>query len=105
MIYLNRNLAEYFLGTWSGTTAYKPISFERIDAQPDQGNGTDRLTFDKPIIRTIDLNIDRLSPCQPIKYSDFHTNIQPRFNLRKLSVLPFHLLRANMIEGIEILME
>lgn len=94
--YLHRNIAEYFLGTWS-ESKQKPMSYEEVKI-PTETSST-RLTFDKPIVRIFDLQFDRLVPSQPIKYSDFHTNIKSRYNLRKLSVLPYHLLKADMIEG------
>jgi len=99
LVYLHRNVAEYFLGIWS-LSRPKPISYE-VSEPPCNVNAGDsaRLTFDKPIVRRFQLALDRLVPSQPIKYTDFHTHISPRFNLRKLDVLPYHLFNANLIEG------
>ena len=99
LAYLHRNVAEYFLGIWS-LSRPKPISYE-VSEPPSDVNAGDsaRLTYDKPIVRKFHLALDRLVPSQPIKYTDFHTHISPRFNLRKLDVLPYHLFNANLIEG------
>ena len=63
-------------------------------------NNDQKLSFDKPIIKKVKLQTDRLVPNQPLKYDDFHTHIKPRFNLRKLNVLPHFLIKAKMIRGI-----
>ncbi len=60
----------------------------------------DQISYDKPIIKKIKLNLNRLVPIQPIKYEDYHTHIKSRFNLRKLHILPYHLVKANMINEI-----
>jgi len=99
VIYLHRNVAEYFLGSWS-SSKQKPISYliTQVQSHDDPGDSA-RLTFDDPIVKSLCLKLDRLVPDQPIKYTDFHTHIKPRFNLRKLDVLPFHMLNADLIEG------
>ena len=55
--------------------------------------------WQKPITQTFKIYADRMMPEQPIKYDTFHTHIAPRFNLRKLALLPIHLANANMIQG------
>ena len=97
---MHENIAEYLLGTWAHGNC-KPLNYElkivpcQTDADPN------KLTFDKPFVKLFNLSLDRLVPAQPIKYKDFHTHIKPRYNLRKLSALPYHLLNANMINGLE----
>lgn len=91
--YLHRNLADYYLGTWSNSKA-KPLRYELTVSSktldPD-------CLFDKLIVQVLDIEADRLVPTQPIEYNNFHTHIKSRYNLRKLSLLPFHLFKANMI--------
>lgn len=96
---MNRNLAHYFLGKWAKKE--KPVSYDKIELPTNQGNSSSRLTFDKPIIRRMELSLDRLVPSQPLKYKDFHIYIKPRLNTRKLSILPFHLMKANMTKELE----
>ena len=67
---------------------------KEIDPNSDQ-----KLSFDKPIIQKVRVQTDRLVPNQPLKYDDFHTHIKPRYNLRKLNVLPYYLIKAKMIKG------
>ena len=83
------------MGKWSGKKL-KPLSFEKIIEMKKEEN---KLTTDKPIIRTFNFNFDRLVPSQPVTYEDFHTHLKPIPNLRKLIQLPYHLIKANMIEG------
>ncbi len=97
--YLHENIAEYLLGTWANGNC-KPLSYE-LKIVPDQTDADpNKLTFDKPFVKLHNLSLDRLVPAQPIKYKDFHTHIKPRYNLRKLSALPHHLLNAKMISGL-----
>lgn len=95
---LHRNISDYLLGTWSSSNL-KPFKYEKITVPKDNEEDTDILTFDKPIVTNINMSLDRLVPKQPIRFKDFHTNIPARYNLRKLSILPHHLLKANMKEG------
>ncbi len=63
-------------------------------------NTSDQISYDKPIVKKIKLNLNRLVPIQPLKYEDYHTHIKSRLNLRKLHVLPYHLINANMLNEI-----
>ena len=73
--YLHKNISEYYLGKWSNSRLKKL-------------NSSDSEAY------------DRLVPQQPIVYEDFHSQIRPRYNLRKLIQLPYHLVNGNLIEGI-----
>lgn len=83
------------MGTWSNSRL-KELSYEKVF---NSRNDPDKLVFDKPIVKKYKFNCDRLIPAQPIKYDDFHTHIKPRYNLRKLIQLPYHLVKANMFDG------
>ena len=72
---LHKNISEYYLGKWSNSRLKKL-------------NSSDSEAY------------DRLVPQQPIVYEDFHSQIRPRYNLRKLIQLPYHLVNGNLIEGI-----
>ena len=95
-------MSDYYLGTWSNSRL-KPLNYELIVKKEIDPNNTEKLAFDKPIVKKVKLLLDRLVPSQPIKYDDFHTHIRARYNLRKLRVLPYYLIKANMIKGIKIL--
>lgn len=100
LMYLHKNICEYYLGIWSSPKE-KPLTYEKIITPviPDDAN---RALFSKPVVKKFRIHSDRLVPAQPIKYEDFHTHIKPRYNLRKLNVLPYHLIHANMIKGINL---
>ena len=72
---LHKNISEYYLGKWSNSRL-KKLNSSDLEAY------------------------DRLVPQQPIVYEDFHSQIRPRYNLRKLIQLPYHLVNGNLIEGI-----
>lgn len=91
-------MSEYYLGIWSNSKP-KPLSYELVIKKEIDPNNDQKLSFDKPIVQKIRIQTDRLVPNQPLKYDDFHTHIKPRYNLRKMNVLPYHLIKANMIKG------
>jgi hypothetical protein len=90
-------VSEYLLGVWCDRP--KPLDYEIILKQESDPEDLEQMTFDKPIVRRIRIEAARLVPRQPLAYDDFHTHIKPRYNTRKLSALPFHLLNANLIRG------
>lgn len=78
------------MGKWSDSKS-KPLSYKKyINPIKDP----EKLAVDKPIAKTYHLNGIRLVPTQPIMYDEFHTQIKPRYNLRKLAQLPYHLIKA-----------
>jgi hypothetical protein len=98
-VYLNKVICEYYLGTWSSSKA-KPINYEKVLRKGYDPTKPNELVFDKPIIKKIKAFADRLLPSQPLVYEDFHVYLKPRYNLRKLKQLPYHLIKANMIKGL-----
>jgi hypothetical protein len=99
--YLHSILSEYFLGKWSNGKM-KPLYYEKVFCKGYDPNKPDQLIFDKPVIKRIKMNANRLVPIQPNVYDDFHVYLKPRYNLRKLKKLPYHLIEANMIKGLHI---
>ena len=95
---MHKNISEYYLGTWS-ESKLKPLFYEHV-IMPKINPTDNKVAYDKPIINRIKLQLNRLVPIQPIKYDDYHTHISPRFNLRKLQIMPYHLIQANMINGL-----
>lgn len=98
VVYLHKTLSNYYMGKWSGGRL-KSLSYEKVLQKGYDPKKPDELVFDKPIIKTIKIHADRQSPSQPIQYEDFHVYLKPRYNLRKLKQLPYHLIHANMIKG------
>ena len=94
--YLHRNIAEYYLGTWSNSRTKRLTYESTVNSKVLDPESL----FDKLITQMHETEADRLVPSQPIEYTNFHTHIKSRYNLRKLSLLPFHLFKANMIKGI-----
>ncbi len=77
---LHSLMADYFLGTWGGGKP-KPFMYSELQRQRfflESTNGEE----------------DRKCPEQPLYFCDTKGNIT-RFNLRKLSEMPYHLLRAH----------
>ena len=90
---LHVNISEYFLGTWSENNL-KSLEYEDF-IQDEKLKAIS--TPGKKIKYTIQTN--RLVPKQPLEYESFHTHIKARLNLRKLSMLPYHLMKAGMTES------
>jgi hypothetical protein len=90
---LHVNISEYYLGVWA-ENKLKPLEYEDFiqDEKLKLISGPN-----KKIKYTIMTN--RLVPKQPLQYESFHTHIKARFNLRKLSMLPYHLIKAELIES------
>lgn len=98
LTHLHQNLAEYYLGIWSSPIK-KPLKYQTITL-PKSDNSDKQLSIGKPIINDFELTVDRLCPIQPIQYESFHTHVKAKYNLRKLALLPYHLVNANMISQI-----
>jgi hypothetical protein len=81
---------------WSSARP-KPLTYEKVLRKGYDPSRPNELVFDKPIIKKIKVHMDRLLPSQPLVYDDFHVYLKPRYNLRKLKQLPYHLVRANMM--------
>lgn len=96
--HLNKNVAEYYLGLWSSPNI-KCLKYEKQIRPKVDPNDPHKLVFDKPVVKMFDLKVNRIIPKQPIQFEGFHTHVKPRYNLRKLSQLPYHLIQANMIKG------
>ena len=79
------NLSEYFLGLWSGGKL-KP--YEYTQQQRSKFGISDRIG-----------EADRKVSAQPLVYLD-KNGFLSRFNLRKFSELPFHLIRAERFEDL-----
>jgi len=94
-IHLNKNIAEYYLGTWSNGKE-KPLQYDQLIYSKVDPKNPNKLIFDKPVVNRVNVALDRQVPAQPVQYDDFHTHINPRHNLRKLKLLPYHLINANM---------
>ncbi|XP_050388645.1 NACHT and WD repeat domain-containing protein 2 [Patella vulgata] len=77
---MHSNLADYFLGTWGGGVPkpfeYTELHRQRFGLSEKKGEG------------------DRKVPAQPLKFVDKDGRVF-RHNLRKLSELPYHLLRSH----------
>ena len=95
-VYLHKVICEFYLGKWSGGRS-KPLTYEKVLCKGYDPNKPNELVFDRPIIKKIKITADRLVPAQPNVYEDFHAYIRPRYNLRKLKQLPYHLIQANML--------
>ena len=95
---MHQNVAEYYLGIWSSPKK-KPLKYQTVTL-PKCENSDKQLSVGKPIINEYELFVDRLCPIQPIQYESFHTYVKPKYNLRKLALLPYHLVNANMINEI-----
>ena len=78
-VVIHRNLADYFSGKWHGIG--KP--FEYNDYQMN------KLGLSSP-----SGSADRLVPAQPLIFDGRDGNGKPRYNLRKLNNLPWHLMQA-----------
>ncbi|RNA28355.1 NACHT and WD repeat domain-containing 2-like [Brachionus plicatilis] len=98
LAHLHKTVAEYFLGIWS-SPVQKPLKYQTITL-PKSDDSDKQLSIGKPIIDNYEILVDRHCPIQPIQYESFHTHVKPRYNLRKLALLPYHLVNANMIKEI-----
>jgi WD40 repeat protein len=84
-IYFHSSIADYFLGIWGGGIN-KPFKYtlsqkQRFNLTAEEGNA------------------DRKVPSQPLAYHSVDGRIA-RYNLRKLELLPFHLIRAKRFEDL-----
>ena len=95
--YLHKNVAEYFLGVWADGKA-KAVWFEKAATLKMCENNEG--VWEKSNSEAFKIYVDRQVQSQPIRFEDFHTHINARYNLRKLAILPRHLAAANMIKGI-----
>ena len=86
-IQLHVNISEYYLDKWS--QCKKNLEYEEPTAAASGQN--------KKKVSMIQTN--RLIPKQPLEYESFHSLIKARLNLRKLSMLPYHLMKAEMIDS------
>lgn len=82
---VHANIAEYFLGTWGGGIP-KPFEYSELQRQRFQ---LEQRTGES----------DRKLPPQPLKFVDADGRTI-RYNLRKLSELPFHLVRSHRFESL-----
>ncbi|CAL1545368.1 unnamed protein product [Lymnaea stagnalis] len=80
---IHSNTAEYFLGTYGGGI---PKPFEYSDLQRQRFHLDDRQSA-----------ADRKVPPQPLEFLDAKGKVI-RYNLRKLSELPYHLIRSHRYE-------
>ncbi|CAF0731081.1 unnamed protein product [Brachionus calyciflorus] len=94
--YLHTNVSEYYLGLWSSPKA-KPLKYEVVILQKSD-NSDKELSIGKPIVKEYNISADRLCPLQPLQFESFHAYVKPRFNLRKLALMPYHLVNADMID-------
>ncbi|KAJ8313494.1 hypothetical protein KUTeg_008055 [Tegillarca granosa] len=80
---IHANMADYFLGTWGGGV---PKPFEYTENQ-------------RRMFHLADLKgeSDRKVPLQPLEFTDKSGNVI-RYNLRKLSEMPFHMVRSHQYE-------
>ena len=85
MIHYYSTLSEYFLGTWSKGRA-KPFNYTQQQRA-------------KLGIKGREGQADRKVTAQPLVYYD-KEGYRSRFNLRKFSELPFHLIRARKFEDL-----
>ncbi|XP_013421183.1 NACHT and WD repeat domain-containing protein 2 [Lingula anatina] len=82
---IHSNIAEYFLGTWGGG---KPKPFEYSDLQRQRFGLEDKYG-----------ESDRKLPIQPAMFYDDQGKVT-RYNLRKLSELPFQLIRSHRYDDL-----
>ncbi|KAK0046460.1 NACHT and WD repeat domain-containing protein 2 [Biomphalaria pfeifferi] len=82
---IHSNTAEYFLGTYGGGI---PKPFEYSDLQRQRFHLDDKQSA-----------ADRKVPPQPLEFLDENGKVI-RYNLRKLSELPFHLIRSHRYEDL-----
>ena len=83
------------MGLWSESnhktfeyTEYIRKSYYKKDFDSFTHEETKKVKAKKPV--------NRLLPIQPTQYETYHAVIKARYNLRKLSVLPFHLIEAGL---------
>ncbi len=87
------------MGFWSGDNL-KDLDYDEIYEEAQENSAYfSKFTHNKPIKHRYTLKTNRLVPAQPIRFETFHTDIEARFNLRKLSMLPYHLIKAGMIDS------
>jgi hypothetical protein len=88
------------MGLWCAPNL-KDLEYERIyEEQQENLKNFSQFTHSIPKKQKYVVKTNRLVPSQPIRYEPFHTNIEARFNLRKLNMLPYHLIKAEMLTGI-----
>jgi NACHT domain- and WD repeat-containing protein len=75
-------LADYFSGRWGGPTVLKPFQYSELQRQ-------------RFGLESVHGAANRKVPEQPLHFTDVLTGQVSRYNLRKLSELPYHLLRAH----------
>lgn len=85
------------MGKWAETNL-KSLDFEDFDQDEFKSFSQSQLLFHTPAKKKFTAQTNRLVPKQPLQYDTFHTHIKPRFNLRKLVMLPYHLIKAGMID-------
>eukprot|EP00106_Octopus_bimaculoides_P010882 XP_014778324.1 PREDICTED: NACHT and WD repeat domain-containing protein 2-like [Octopus bimaculoides] len=83
---IHSNLAEYFIGTWGGGIPkpfeYSELQRQRFNLDDKHGEG------------------DRKVPLQPLVFNNAEGVIVTRYNLRKLSELPYSLIRSYRYEDL-----
>ncbi len=79
---IHSSMADYFLGKWSGGKK-KPFRYSDI-------------VYKRMSLKTRDGSADRKLPSQPLKWKTRSTKrgMEVRYNLRKLTELPYHLYRS-----------
>ncbi len=81
---IHSNIADYFLGIWGGRS--KPFEYSELQRQ--------RFFLDDTKGES-----DRKVPEQPLYFTDVMGRVV-RYNLRKLSELPYHLLRSQRLDNL-----
>ncbi|PAA84392.1 hypothetical protein BOX15_Mlig005707g1 [Macrostomum lignano] len=76
---IHSNLADYYLGKWAGVP--KPFAYSELQKQ-------------RFGLKDVNSESDRMVPPQPLRLNDGTSRTAARYNLRKLSELPFQLLKS-----------
>lgn len=92
------NIAEYYMGSWASPLC-KQLEFEEWREVVKPPTQFESFSGNNKVIHKVKYQANRLVPRQPIVHESFHTNIKPRYNLRKLAMLPYHLVKAEMTKS------
>ena len=86
------------MGVWSQDN-HKAFEYNKFVESKFYEENFDAFTHTEPKKVRVIAQLNRLVPSQPIQHDTYHAALKARFNLRKLNMLPYHLIEAGLIKS------